>query len=114
MTSPAREIPGTVSTVDMATGTETTKPMAWKIVPPPKDTCQFCAVKHPPDQPHNAQSLYYQMVFNGAVKRAPTWADAIAHCEEPVRQAWEAELRRVKAWSEPPAGEAPVKHHGVE
>lgn len=100
--------------VDMKTGAETHKPMAWSIMPPPKDKCQICAVKHESDQPHNAQSMYYQMTFNGMVGRPPTWADAIAHCEEPVKQHWERALRDLKHWSEPPEGETPVKHHGIE
>lgn len=114
MSKPTRQIPGVLTNVDTATGKETHAPMAWTIVPPPKDACQFCAARHAPDQPHNAQSLYYQMAFNGIVGRSPTWADAIAHCDEPMRQGWEAHLRKLKAWSEPPAGETPVKHHGVE
>lgn len=114
MSEPARTIPGTVTKVDMTTGEETHEPMAWKVMPPAKDKCQICAVKHEPGDPHNAQSLYYQMVFNGNVGRAPTWADAIAHCEEHLREAWKAELRRMKAWTEPPAGQAPVKHHGLD
>lgn len=114
MSKPARTIPGTVTKVDMTTGKETSEPMAWHIVPPPKDACQICAVKHPPDQPHNAQSLYYQMAFQGIVGRPPTWADAIAHCDERLRKAWQAALREKQAWTEPPAGEQPVKHHGLE
>lgn len=33
----------------------------WKLLPPAKDCCPECAVKHKPDQPHNPESLYYQM-----------------------------------------------------
>lgn len=114
MNNPTRQIPGTMTVVDMETGEETHRPMAWNVLPPPKGKCQICAVEHDPKQPHNAQSLYYQMTFNGIVGRSPTWADAVAHCDEPVRKTWELELRRIKAWTEPPAGEMPVKHHGVE
>lgn len=113
MSTPARQIPSTVTTVG-PNGEEARSPMAWSIMPPPKDCCQICAVKHEPTEPHNAQSLFYQMAFNGIVHRSPTWADAMAHCEEPVRKAWETELRRRKAWTEPPAGEKPVKHHGLD
>lgn len=114
MAKPTKQIPSIVTEVDLSTGKETHKPMAWNVMPPPKDKCQICAVKHDPAQPHNAQSLYYQMTFNGMVGRSPTWADAMAHCEAPVRDAWKAELLRMKAWSEPPIGEMPVCHHGVE
>jgi hypothetical protein len=114
MVKAAKEIPSTMTVVDVATGEETHRPMAWKTVPPPKDHCQICAVKHDPSDPHNSQSLYYQTVFQGIVGRPPTWADALAHCKEPVRQAWELELLRINRWTEPPAGEMPVRHHGID
>lgn len=113
MAKPVREIPSTLTHVDIETGAQTHEPMAWKVLPPPKDRCQICGVKHDPGEPHNAQSLYYQMTFNGIVGRAPTWADAVAHCSDAVKEAWERELRAGGHWTEPPPGEAPVKHHGV-
>lgn len=114
MTKSTIQIPGSMTEVDSATGKETHKPMAWSMLPPAKGKCQICAADHGPKEPHNAQSLYYQMAFQGIVGRAPTWADAIEHCDEPLRRAWEAELRRRNAWSEPPDGDRPVKHHGIE
>jgi len=53
------------------------------------------------------------MTFNGMVGRAPTWADAVAHCDGAVKRAWESALREKGAWTEPPDGEMPVRHHGV-
>jgi hypothetical protein len=114
MVKAARALPSTLTEIDLVTGEETHKPMAWKVMPPPAGSCQICGVKHEPSEPHNAQSLYYDVTFSGMVGRSPTWADAMAHCAEPVRQAWERELRRAGHWSEPPDGERPVKHHGVE
>lgn len=75
------------------------------LLPPKPDVCPICAVDHPPDQPHNAQSLYYQYRFHGVRGRWPTWADAIAHCEAGVRQAWEERLRQRGAWTEPADGQ---------
>jgi hypothetical protein len=109
-----KQIPSTLARVDLSTGRETHEPMAWKVLPPSADKCQVCAIKHEPDAPHNAQSLYYVTTFYGMIGRAPTWADAVAHCSAPVREAWAAELKRRGAWSEPPEGEEPVAHHGVE
>jgi hypothetical protein len=109
-----KHIPAAVTTVDLATGKETHEAAAWALLPAPADCCQICAMKHPAEQPHNAQSLYYQMAFTGMIGRAPTWADAIAHCAEPVRILWRDELCRRGVWSEPPEGEAPVKHHGMD
>jgi hypothetical protein len=111
---PVKQIPGTLTRIDTSTGQETHESMGWNVLPPSADKCQVCAAKHAPDEPHNAQSLYYKMTFHGMVGRAPTWADALAHCSAPVRVAWAAELKRRNAWSEPPNGEEPVEDHGVD
>ena len=58
------------------------------LLPPPKDACQTCAVKHPAEAPHNQQSLYYQYWFYGKHGRWPTWADAMEHCTPEVQQLW--------------------------
>lgn len=57
------------------------------------DVCQECAVKHDPEMPHNQQSLYYQYKFYAKHGRWPTWADAMAHCSEGVREYWKLALR---------------------
>ncbi len=112
---PVHKIPGTVTHVDAETGKVIKhEGMAWNLMPPAPGKCQICAVDHEPEAPHNKDSLYYQMAFNGIVGRSPTWADAMAHCSDHVRKLWTAELKKRKAWSEPPEGEKPVKHHGVE
>jgi hypothetical protein len=108
-----KQIPSTVTKIDLSTGKETHKAAAWNVLPPASDKCQICAVKHASSEPHNAQSIYYQMTFNGMVGRAPTWADAVAHCDDSTRHHWETELRRIGAWSEPPKGEKPIRHHGI-
>lgn len=65
------------------------------LLPPSKDVCQECAVKHDPQMPHNQQSLYYQMKFKKERGRWPTWEDAMAHCAEDVKTLWrEALLKR--------------------
>lgn len=58
------------------------------LLPPPEETCQECGVVHEPEEPHNAQSLHYVMKFILDHGREPTWADAMAHCTEAVRNAW--------------------------
>lgn len=78
-----------------------TKTTQMGLLPPAEGSCPICAAKHPPEQPHNAQSLYYQYRFYGIRGRWPTWADAVAHCSERVREYWEAGLRDLGAWSEP-------------
>lgn len=96
-----KTLPTKVEVIDMPTGDVVeTRPSGMNLLPPRADACQVCghAPAHDPDQPHNAQSLYYQYAFFADHGRWPTWRDAVAHCPEPVRAAWEAELRRRGAW----------------
>lgn len=108
------KIPSTVTKVDVATGEEVVEGMAWNILPPLEGRCKICGIEHRDDYPHNAQSLYYQMTFGSMHGRAPTWADAIAHCPENVKAHWKTVLGNMGQWSEPPAGERPIAHHGID
>lgn len=58
------------------------------LLPPRPDVCQECATQHDPSLPHNAQSLYYQTKFHMQNGRAATWADAMAHCTNDVKERW--------------------------
>lgn len=78
------------------------------LLPPPKDTCPICAVKHGSEEPHNAESMYYQYRFYGVRGRWPTWADAIAHCTPEVQGYWREALVNRNAWTEPPEGVDPI------
>jgi hypothetical protein len=66
-----------------------------RLLPPAPGLCQECATKHEPGWPHNAQSLYYQFKFPMDHGRAPTWADAMAHCDDTTREFWTKELTRM-------------------
>ena len=68
------------------------------LLPPAEDKCQECAVKHKPEDPHDATSLYYQYGFYKKHGRWPRWKDAIAHCAEEVKTAWTAELKKRGLW----------------
>ena len=59
-----------------------------RMLPPKPGVCPECAVGHRPDQPHNPESLYYQMRFRQKHGRFPTWADAMAHCDAHVKKMW--------------------------
>ena len=59
----------------------------------PEGTCPECAVNHPPEQPHNLQSLTYQYRFYDQNGRWPTWEDAMAHCSDEVKAFWIEKLR---------------------
>ena len=76
----------------------------WTLLKPAPDKCQECAVDHFPEQPHNKDSLYYQVRFEMGHGRAPTWADAISHCSDKLKKAWREELILRGVWSEPMEG----------
>lgn len=76
-----------------------------QLLPPKEGVCPICAVDHKPEAPHNQQSLYYQYRFYGSHGRWPTWADAIAHCSDDMREAWKQQLQDLGAWNEPEDGE---------
>ena len=76
--------------------------MTWKkkvyagemfLLPPAPHLCPACAVEHAPDAPHNAQSFYYGVRFKMMNGYDPNWGNALAHCDDLTRKAWEAELR---------------------
>lgn len=71
------------------------------LMPPVATACPVCAVQHPPHFPHDASSVYYQQRFYMLRGVWPTWADALAHCDEATREHWEQGLRDSNAWSEP-------------
>jgi len=56
------------------------------LLPPPKDCCQKCGMKHPKGCPHNADSIFYKYWFKKHHNRWPTWEDAISHCSEEVKK----------------------------
>jgi hypothetical protein len=56
--------------------------------------CDECAFEHDPSQPHNQQSLYYQINFYVKHRRLPTWADAMAHCSDRIKSLWTESLEK--------------------
>jgi len=58
------------------------------LMPARPGTCEICATAHPAEQPHNAQSLFYQVRFQSENGRGADWRDAMAHCDEPTRTLW--------------------------
>lgn len=103
-----RKVPMQMETVDASTGQTVKKETVHMgLVPPRSGLCSVCAVDHRPEEPHNAQSMFYLYAFYGAHQRWPTWADAIAHCSPPMQVAWKAELVRRQAWTVPAEG-API------
>lgn len=68
---------------------------AWKLLPPAADACQVCATKHEPEQPHNAQSLYWQTKRHIEGQPPATWMEAMAHCAPEVQEHWKRKLTRL-------------------
>lgn len=67
------------------------------MLPAGAGRCEICNHEHPPEFPHNAQTVFYQMRFyyeNGG--RWPSWADAIAHCPPEIKERWTRELEAMK------------------
>ena len=58
------------------------------LVPAKPGTCPECATEHSPDEPHNRDSLYYQMRFYLQHRRSPSWDDAMAHCDAETKALW--------------------------
>jgi hypothetical protein len=84
---------GLVERVDMETGEAVPIEGAhiW-MMPNAPGTCDWCAVDHEPEMPHNQQSLYYEMKFHAINGRYPTWTDAMAHCPKNIREFWKEKL----------------------
>ena len=59
-----------------------------ELIPPRDSTCPECAANHKPGQPHDRNSLYYQMTFYRKNGRIPTWQDAMEHCDEATKAQW--------------------------
>lgn len=65
------------------------------LMPVNSSKCQCCAVDHKPEQPHNAQSLYYGFWHQEKYGRSPTWADAMAHCPEGIKKGFTEYLEKL-------------------
>ncbi len=70
-----------------------------QLLPGAPGTCPMCAVAHRPEDPHDAQSLFYRMRFYQTHGRWPRWSDALMHCGERTTWNWVGELRRRGLWT---------------
>lgn len=84
---------GTLEVVDVETGESVpAEGGGLRMLPGPPGTCEYCHVKHDHDQPHDNQSLSYQIKFQAIHGRPPTWSDAMSHCTPEVREQWRERL----------------------
>jgi hypothetical protein len=70
---------------------------------PPYPVCPECGQQHPPELPHKAHSIDYQLRFYARHGRAPTWEDSMAHCSEEIKEAYRHLL--VRGWKQDPGSE---------
>ena len=66
----------------------------FNLFPPEPDKCQVCAVNHDSKQPHNKESLFYQVNFKLKHGVEPTWLDAMSHCTDEIKKLWMSELKK--------------------
>ena len=59
-----------------------------KLLPPSSGMCPVCAIAHPEDYPHDANSVYYKYFFHQQHNRYPTWRDTISHCSTELQEVW--------------------------
>jgi hypothetical protein len=64
------------------------------LLSPAPGSCPECAVAHEPHEPHDRESLFYQIKFKMEHGRDPTWTDAISHCPKELKDAWTRELQK--------------------
>lgn len=64
------------------------------MLPAKEGTCEQCATKHEPEQPHNAQAMFYQYYFYNETGKWPNWTDAMAHCSDKVKEFWISHLKQ--------------------
>jgi hypothetical protein len=73
------------------------EPREMTLLPPAPGRCQVCAAIHGPGEPHNPESLYWQMAFHRQHGRWPTWEDAVAHLDPELQAQILAIVAEVKA-----------------
>lgn len=94
---------GDAVSVDIETGEETPiEGGGFRMLPGPPGSCEWCYTHHDLEDPHNQESLSYQIKFYAINKRYPTWTDAMAHCTPKLREIWKSEIIRT------------MKAHGIE
>lgn len=62
------------------------------LLKPHPDVCQVCAADHGEQEPHNPESLYWQVARRSEGLPPATWEDAMAHCSMEVQNVWKEAL----------------------
>lgn len=78
----------------MKKNAKVTEIKSFMMLPPAPDKCQVCAVKHPPEQPHDASSIFYQMKYKMDTGKEPSWKTAMKHCSPEMKKLWTSELEK--------------------
>ncbi len=80
--------------VDMKTGKVTPSVSRGMMLPAKAGTCEWCAVEHQAQLPHDATSMFYQYRFYNEHGRWPDWRDAMSHCSDDMKKLWSCELKK--------------------
>jgi len=87
---------GSVEKIDVETGESVpVEGGGMLMLPGQPGSCEWCHVVHSLEEPHNRDSLPYQIKFQTIHGRSPTWTDAMAHCRPEVQALWKGELVRM-------------------
>ena len=65
-----------------------------RLLPLDRWKCPICADRHSEKEPHNRNSLYFQMRFFQDHRRLPTWGDCLGHCSPFMRAYWRGEMAK--------------------
>lgn len=72
-----------------------TSPSEMTLLPPHPAACQECGRKHLEDEPHDPNSLYYQVAFHRKHGRYPDFLDAMEHCSYQTKAIWAKSFHEV-------------------
>ena len=65
-----------------------------RLLAPGKNKCPICADRHSDREPHNRNSLYYQVKFRRKYHRFPQWDDTLAGLNQMMQAYWRGELAK--------------------
>jgi hypothetical protein len=92
---PGKHLAKSMVTVNRKTGETKPSNGTMMMLPAKEGTCEWCAVDHLPEQPHNAQSMFYQYRFYNEHGRWPNWLDAMEHCSIDTQAHWKHHLEKM-------------------
>ena len=65
-----------------------------RILPLSRWKCPICADRHTEKEPHNRNSLYFQMRFFQDHRCSPTWGDCLSGLSPLMKAYWRMEMKK--------------------